>query len=464
MTKDFQLSRRARIGWFAGLAVLLIVSVTALFGLTNDSLVDGERSALAKQYTAVAADAEPSGAPEHSFPARFGVPGKASTLVLYDNTGNFADDTEMYAMATGNLASHFGQVEIMPVAKYSRHAIDRYDAVVYLGADAAADVPRAFLDDVPATDVPVLWVDQNLDELAGAVGPAAFTQRYGWNPLEARTIASDVVPTVEYKDTPVSRDAQGVQDLVAPMTDARSPVTVLATSQCREKGAAVSCLADDAGGPSEVPWALRSGNLTYVAEIPLDFIDRNDIYLVYADLFYDLLAPDISGSEQAAVRLEDVGPESDPEDLRAVADYLHGEGVPFQVAVMPIQIGPTPGRDDWYGLSLLDRPKVVEALKYMQERGGTLIQHGATHQFGAMDNPYSGRTGEDYEFYRYGCSSTAEQPYRFETCENDSYIRQIGPVAEDKVDQHVARMRQGRQVMIDAGLGEPKIFARYQCL
>ena len=87
-----------------------------------------------------------------------------------------------------------------------------------------------------------------------------------------------------------------------------------------------------------------------------------------------------------------------------------------------------------------------------------MIQHGTTHQFGAADNPYSGRTGEDYEFYRYGCSTTAQEPYEFGKCKNDSYIRQIGPVAEDSVEQHVARIEQGRQVMKDAGLGEPVIF------
>ena len=70
------------------------------------------------------------------------------------------------------------------------------------------------------------------------------------------------------------------------------------------------------------------------------------------------------------MRLEDVGPESDPADLRAMADYLQKAGVPFQVAVMPIHIAKTPEGDDWYGLSLLDRPEVT--VSRMSEEHGVL--------------------------------------------------------------------------------------------
>ncbi|MBX7556540.1 hypothetical protein K1Y78_53920, partial [Streptomyces sp. tea 10] len=56
-----------------------------------------------------------------------------------------------------------------------------------------------------------------------------------------------------------------------------------------------------------------------MTEVPLDYIDANDVYLVYTDLFYDLVGSDAPAVKQAAVRLEDVGPESNPKDLRRVA-------------------------------------------------------------------------------------------------------------------------------------------------
>lgn len=125
---------------------------------------------------------------------------------------------------------------------------------------------------------------------------------------------------------------------------------------------------------------------------------------------------------------------------------------------MPIHIARTPDGEDWYGVSLLDRPEVADALKYMQTRGGTLIQHGTPHQYADVDNPYSGRTGEDYEFYRYGCAPDQLPPFEFEECVQDSYIREIGPVPSDSVSDHMNRIEAGREVMIEAGLGEPTVF------
>lgn len=231
----------------------------------------------------------------------------------------------------------------------------------------------------------------------------------------------------------------------------------LATSRCTQGKKAVPCTSSGTG-PTEVPWAVRSGNRNDLAEVPLDYIDSNDVYLIYSDLFYDLVGSDAPAVKQAAVRLEDVGPESDPKDLRRVADYLASENVPFQVAVIPIQIGQNKDGSDWYGLSLTDRPEVVDALKYMQGKGGTLIQHGTTHQMGTMDNPYSGRSGEDYEFYRFGCTSTDTAPYAFEERTNDSYITPVGRAAQDDVDEWGDRLDAGRSVMENAGLGEPTIF------
>ena len=458
MSKTFELTRGQRAAWVAGLLVLVLVSAAVVFGLTNDSLREGQGSPLAREYTTVS-DGDPGGS-EAAFAEKFGQEGKASTLVLYDKTGKSASDGELYAVATGNLVTHFGTAEIKPVADYADKAMSAYDAVVYIGTDSAATPPEGFLDDVLTLDTPVMWVGENLNAMSGGQGDraASFREKFGWDPGETQTVSSDLLHSVRYNDRDVARYTDSVETVESPVVGSGDSVEVLASAQCRKDDAPVSCVADDADGAQDVPWAVRSKNLTFVSEIPLDYIDENDVYLIYSDLFYGLLAPDTAPVKQAAVRLEDVGPESDPADLRAMADYLQGAGVPFQVAVMPIHIAKTPDENDWYGLSLLDRPEIVDALKYMQDRGGTLIQHGTTHQFGTSDNPYSGRTGEDYEFYRFGCSATAQQPFEFGECKNTSYIRQIGRVSEDAVEQHKARIEKGRQVMIDAGLGEPEIF------
>ncbi|MGK4217293.1 DUF2334 domain-containing protein [Kocuria marina] len=457
MDGDFKLTRRARIGWLAGMAVILTIALVVVFGLTSSSLVEGQASSLAKQYTDPELDGASSTEPEEQLSASYGRDGGKSTLVLYDNTGAAADANAMYAIATGNLLTHFGKTDLKPVADYTDAMVENYDAAVYIGADHRVPLPQAFLDDVRSTDKPVMWLGRNIEALAGPddAQNAQFRDKYGWDPRAATTVDSSKVTSVEYKGEKVHRETQGAPEIVVPFTGTNDKVEVLATSQCTERGMPTSCTPD---GSSQAPWAIRSANLTYLAEVPLDYIDANDVYLIYTDLFYDLVGSDAPAVKQAAVRLEDVGPESDPKDLRRVADYLASENVPFQVAVIPIQIGQNKDGSDWYGLSLTDRPEVVDALKYMQGKGGTLIQHGTTHQMGTMDNPYSGRSGEDYEFYQFGCTSTDTAPYTFEECTTDSYITPVGRVAQDDVDDWKDRLDAGRSVMEDAGLGEPTIF------
>lgn len=461
MEKQYQLSRRWRMGWLIALVSIALVAAGAVFGLTNDSLVEGENSPLAQRYTTMtnpAADA--SAVKTATFSPRFGRPDGKRTLVLYDGTGTASEDAELYGIEAGNLATHFGEAKVAAVGEYTPDMIKDYDAVVYLGTDSGATPPKAFLTDVLKGIVPVLWVEQNIDDLVGYEPDAIaeFVSRYGWDPTTPLRVSNDQVKSVSYKEHSVRRNTLNSDAVYSPRIVEPGKARTLAAIVCGDPQHPVPC--DVSGEPpaTGLAWAVSSGNLTYVAEMPLNYIDENDLYLIFSDLYYDLLAPGTEPVRQAALRLEDVGPEADPDDLRKVADYLHDAGVPFQVAVYSVQVARIPGKDGWYGLSLLDRPKVVEALKYMQARGGTLIQHGTTHQYGTLNNPYSGRSGEDYEFYRYGCTDTARPPYRFGECKADSYITKIGPVAEDSVEQQVARIEQGRQLMIDAGLGAPTIF------
>ena len=90
------------------------------------------------------------------------------------------------------------------------------------------------------------------------------------------------------------------------------------------------------------------------------------------------------------VRIEDVGPHTDPAKLRMIADYLHGRGVPYSVAVFVEYHDPagrySGGRPVRQRLS--EVPKLVAALRYMVDHGGTLLMHGYTHQYaGGRQSP-----------------------------------------------------------------------------
>ncbi|MET7418973.1 polysaccharide deacetylase family protein [Dactylosporangium sp. NPDC005555] len=342
-------------------------------------------------------------------------------LVLYDTTGQYGDLGELYAVQAGNLASHFGKWDALPVSWYTAGSAARHKLTIYVGSTYDEPLPDAFLADV-AGGAHVLWMGANIWQLIG---------RYGGTGLRTATIDEAAVTTVRYQGTELTRNAA-----------AGAMVRVGTTP-----GADVTTLADAVlPDGSVVPYAVRAGPLTYITEVPLTYVTFDDRYLILADLMFTLLDPDAPGRHRALVRIEDVGPHSDPAQLRTIADYLSGRGVPFSVAVFPVY-------DDAGGIysggvpvhkTLSTAPAVVDALRYMVDHGGTLLMHGYTHGMAGARNPY-GVSAEDYEFYRAHVDA-------------DGTVALDGAVPDDSAQWALGRLAAARQEWTAAGLTPPDIW------
>ena len=101
----------------------------------------------------------------------------------------------------------------------------------------------------------------------------------------------------------------------------------------------------------------------------------------------------------ALMRLEDIGPGGQYQDveslqkLKVVAGYLHQEGIPFHISLIPRMTVPAKG----YDVSIADRtPYAGEfraTIKYMERMGGIAGVHGYTHQSNGD------ASGLGFEFY-----------------------------------------------------------------
>ena len=103
----------------------------------------------------------------------------ASTLVLYDTTGQWGWLGELYAIMSANLASHFGSWTALPVASYQTGQLKQYSAAIYVGSTYGEPIPNAFLDDVYGTTTPVIWAYDNIWQLTARY--PNFSSVYGWN-------------------------------------------------------------------------------------------------------------------------------------------------------------------------------------------------------------------------------------------------------------------------------------------
>lgn len=399
--------RRSRRWWLAVPAAVVLVLALAL-GLA--AVFD--RDATGTAATRVAAG---TGAP--------GAAG-AETLILYDDSPL----GELYATQTANLASHFGDWTAKPVGDYADGEVTDYSAVIYLGSTYDEPLPEPFLDDVLAGTTEVMWVRDNLWQLAEH--SPSFTDDYGftWGAYDHRP-----VDEVRYQDTSLTRDTANEAALGTLQVADPERVETLATA-----------VAEDG---STLPWATKAGNITYLSELPYLYVSPDDRYLAFTDLLYDLLAPETEERHRALLRLEDVGPQADPARLREIGDYLAEQQVPFSVAVYPVYVDPHGEQNNGEPrtVRLQDRPEVVAALRHLVDSGGTLVMHGYTHQYEDAANPYHGISGDDFEFYR---AHVDEQ----------DHVQLDGPAADDSPEWTAERLDAAYAEFDAAGLPRPPVF------
>ena len=291
-------------------------------------------------------------------------------LVLFDGEGRFAAYAAQMAVLTANFSSHFGSVVRQSVTRYRAGEMRRYAAVVYVGTTYGEPLPGALLADVRSGLRPVLWLGGNGYQLTDK----PYAQAHGYRVLpNDRQGRFAIVRYRRARLTITSRQLGAID-----VTDRRE-ATVLGT-------------AVTASG-RQVPWAVRSGRVTYVAEAPLQSEGGRDRSYAVADLMASLFGP-VPVRHRALIRLEDVGPATSPVQLRRIADLLSARKIPFAVAVYPLYLGPV-RQHPRQRVTLADRPAVVEALKYMLVKGGTLVLHGYTHQLGDSRNPNNGERSEE---------------------------------------------------------------------
>ena len=291
-----------------------------------------------------------------------------TALILYDGPVTNSESL-LLARHTANLMGHFGfKAEIEPMSGYTAGLADSFRALFVCGMNDGDTVPQRLLEDVARRNAPTVWFHLHLEALTALTNAEA---KLGFNYIENDDETD--LPIVNYRGFKLPRSDHTEIDRVNITQPAR--VQVLATAENEED-------------EESSPYVLRSGQFWYFAGPGYSFETESDESLVFADLLHDILGVNHRQERRALARIEDVSADSDPDELRRVADILAARHVPFQIALVPLFRDPT----SHINLSLSDEPEVVAAVHYMVARGGSVVMHGVTHQF-------HGVSGDDYEFW-----------------------------------------------------------------
>lgn len=345
-------------------------------------------------------------------------------LILVDDLPGGSASTSQEVLE--NLLGHFGlPFDVKLLDEYAAGDIENHSVTFYLGSTWDRMLPPTFMEDVMTTDRRVVWINHNIWRLEWSQYEQAFQDKYGFTFIQTRSTAGHERVSFRGRSFTRLQNDFGQTLILDP-----------------GKAEALALVTD---GSTSFPYVIHSGNFFYVADDPMAWITEDSDYIVFAELMHDMVGIDHPESHRAMVRIEDVDPTEDPARVRAIADYLESEGVPFSLAVIPRFEDPLGAWGAPRSIGMSERPELVSALNYAVAKGGTIILHGYTHQYGSTANPWNGVTGVDSEFYIQGRDGAGN-------------VVSVGPVPEDSVPWAEGRIDAGLAELEVAGLPRPLVW------
>ena len=280
-------------------------------------------------------------------------------VVFYDPDG------ENDALQLNTLLRHFQtDTKLYPLEDTFPYTPDpNVDVIFYMGVTQRNDLPKSFIQYISQAEKTVCWLNYNIETLGGkTLSDLGF---------EHKTIEENGSFEISFKNT------------LFPKAD-----STLNIIHVQEKDIECEILATAASTERDFPYVIKSNQFWYIADLPTNYVIEGGRHIVFADLLHDILQEDHQEKHLALVRIEDVNPESNPQSLRDIANFLGGRKIPFAVGLSPFYLDPSTNT----ALSLSEAPDLVKALRHVVSKGGIIVLHGCTHQ-------YRGQTTVDYEFW-----------------------------------------------------------------
>ncbi len=342
-----------------------------------------------------------------------------------------------------NLLGHFPNYQqvIRPIENYKSGQLENCEASFYLGTYYDAEIPDAFIKDYIKTKKNVVWAGYQIwkipkEELASLWG-VEFT---GLSALDYEKLDAKGRPgffkSFTYQEEVFNKfgdfDLQNRKSFLASFE-----IVLFKLLNAESSKYVVSWAQHSTQEGVKSPYILKNQNHWYVADSPFSFATEEDRYLILADILFDVLneKPRRQDNNRPALfRLEDIHPKLQLWQLYQMTDLLYKHKVPFSMTVIPIftdPLGVAEEKIEDRFVPITQNRNFVDFLKYAEERGGSVVFHGVTHQYGTRPNPFTAMSGDDFEFW--------------------DRVHNI-PVDRDSASYVVNRIEEGRHLFSDVGI------------
>lgn len=328
--------------------------------------------------------------------------------IFYDTTNDatYKNLGRTYGLMLANLLGHFPEYRqiIGPIDLYREGDLDRCHASFYIGSTYNKPLPQEFIEDYKNTTHQVVWIGYNFwqlgEEFERSFGYGAGNSDFVFTPIDYRETSDDGKPgyfrDILYKGEVFYKFSTWSDSSHTNLITAAEMVKFLRQS---DPGKSVALAQARHSTNHEIlPWVIQAQNKFFVTEVPFSYIHEADRYMVFADLLFDFLqAAPRHDSRQAFLRLEDVHAQLELHYLDQAVNILKNQGVTPHISIIPIYKDPnfTPAQV----IRMEDEPQFAAAIRRYQAEGSVFIWHGITHQYGNIHNPFSGISGDDYEFW-----------------------------------------------------------------
>ncbi|MGE6541167.1 DUF2334 domain-containing protein [Bacillus luti] len=333
-------------------------------------------------------------------------------LILYSsNDDQITSDTQILNTQVGHFTNDITIKNLKQLAEITDKS--SYTHVIYIGEkqEELSTETKGFLESFPGS---LLVLGQNIEQLSN---------RFSFITLKNEDINSDTIeyPTRKLKNT--LEEERSIKHL-----DTNGII-----------------LAHALKGKNTYPLIVRQNNSYYVATPHLfDWMS----HYVGEMLFSYFEQKPKKNKVEAYLRLEDVHPAADINQLKEIAALLKEKKIPYMITVIPVYTDPDTGKT----LHLKDKPELVDLLRSMQDDGAAIIMHGYTHQF------YDSETGEGFEFWDVKTDQPIRQPKHEQPKTKDdfpnieaynTYVKKGEAFEEKYTTDHIEK---GIQELVDAKL------------
>lgn len=277
-----------------------------------------------------------------------------NTLIIYESTNEFSHAENKLNNIKQLLYVFNTKVDTININQYKSKQIEEYDYV--LVTDIEQDIENeVFLRDLSNFNNNIYWLGDRVENYTN------YSKKYN---ITYKGISNNITK-LNYKGNDML-----VKD--------KKAYNIVSNSE------GIQILSSMSDGYNTYPFVLREKNLFYISEY---YIGDN---FIFEDTLNDFYGIESYREGEVFVSIEDVHSFSNTKKLMEIADYLYSQNIPFIISLTPAVVDNETGN-----LNTLDsNPEFIKTIKYMQQKGGSVILHGYTHQLGEEEI-----SGEGYEFW-----------------------------------------------------------------